>query len=113
MAQLLEGVAFVINDYYDMLQYKTNAGKLKAVQGGLKWITLTKNRPYRDIYFKIRSKTKRMNPYTFFGCLFTVPPGGTHRCKSVVGDTTAITHVFIDAHVRYNEWNSEFNMKRV
>ncbi len=79
----------------------------------MKWFTLTKNRPVKKIKFHITSDVKAMNPYTFFGILFGVPPVGNRFQYPVVADTTNVNHVSVDTHVRYNEWNQEYNMKFV
>ncbi len=113
MVQALEGVAFSIAAYYNMLQYQTNAGMLKKSQGGLKWLTLTPNRPIAKIKIRQRSSTKRMNPYTFFGVFIEVPSVGSTDQYAVAADTTAIDHVYCDAFVRYNEWNQDFDFRKV
>ncbi len=111
--QILEGVAFQPGVFYDALHYFTTAGKLKSVQGGLKFLTLTKNRPVAKIQIKLRSKTKRMNPYTFFGVLTYVPPADSTHQYSPAADTTNVNHVWVDTQTRYNEWNQDFNFKKV
>ncbi len=113
MVQNIEGVAFGANAYYNMLHYLTNAGKLKAVQGGMKWLTLTPTRPMKQITIKLRGKVKRMNDKTFFGVMVFCPSAGTNNQIMPVSDTTDLVHVTAQMRVRYNEWNSEFNMKKV
>lgn len=111
--QKMEGVPFTPGDYYDALQYFTNAGKLKAVQGGLKWFTLTKNKPFKKVKIRLRSKTKRMNPYTFAGVLCYVPEVGNANQYHVAADTTNVTHVRVEARVRFNEWNDQFSTSKI
>ncbi len=111
--QIIEGVTFKENQYYDMLHYLTNGNKLKTLQGGLKWIILTKDRPHRKIRIRLRRKVKAMNKFTFFGCMTTVPAAGGLHQFAVVGDTTNVNHVRVDWQVRFNEWNHDFNNKRV
>ncbi len=113
MVQNIEGVAFSTNEFYDGLHFLTIANKLKAVQGGLKWLTLTKNRPVREINIKLRGKTKAMNDKTFFGVLVFCPSAGSSNQLMAVSDTTDVTHVYAQVRVRYNEWNAEFNHKKV
>ncbi len=113
MVQSIEGVAFGANAYYNMLHYLTNSGKLKSVQGGLKWITLTKNRPVKEITLRLRGKVRRMNDKTFFGVLVYVPKAGNAQQLMAASDTTDVTHVYAIIRNRYNEWNSEFNHKKV
>jgi hypothetical protein len=111
--QGIEAVDFNFNTYYDCLQYMTNSGKLKGIQGGLKWITLTKDKPMIKLKISLRSKSKRMNPYTFFGLLTTVPASDNQMQTTVGADVTNINHVSVSVSVRFNEWNQDFNMKKV
>ncbi len=113
MVQNIEGVAFGNGLYYNMLHYLTNANKLKAVQGGLKWIILDANRPVRKFRIKLRSKSKRMVDKQFFGLLVGVPSSGDNNQLMPVSDTTDLVHVLAHMRVRYNEWNPEFNHKMV
>ena len=112
-SQVLEGVAFSYNNYYDMLQFMTNSGKLRNVQGGLKWFTMTRDRPVRKFNLRMRSSTKAINPYTFHGVMVTVPSVDTGYQLPVSGDTTNVNHVAVSLITRYNEWNPDFNFKKV
>ncbi len=111
--QGIEGVAFQTSVYYDAINFFTNSGKLKKVQSGLKWFTLTKNRPFREFKLFIHPKNKFMNPFSFMGCLINVPPVATFEQSAVAADTTNVNHVRVDIQTRYLEWNGEFNMKRI
>ncbi len=112
--QKIEGVAFSIKSYYSMLQYKTNSGMLKKSQGGLKWLTLTPNRPVAKIKIRLRSSVKRMNPYTFFGVFIEVPDVGSSDQYAMEADVTAdALHVYTDVFCRYNEWNQDFDFRKV
>ncbi len=109
----LEGVAFQKAKYYDALHYYTNGNKLKTVQGGLKWHTLTRRKPTMDYTITQRSKTKSMQEKSFFGVLVYMPSSGDVDQHAVIADTTDIAHLRCDLTVRFNEWNGDFNMKRV
>ncbi len=111
--QIIENVAFNYNQYYDNLHYLTTSEKLKVCQGGLKWITLTKNRPTARYMLKLRSKVKSMQQFGFFGVLITLPQASSHYQIPVTGDTTVIPHVEFRIRSRFNEWNQEFNFKFV
>ncbi len=113
MVQNLEGVAFDPSTYYNALQYYTIDGKVRACSGGLKWFNLTEHKPTKTIKLRIRRKTKHMNPYTFSGVMVGVPAAGTVEQHHAIADTTAIDHVNVVANVRYQEWNQNFNFKRV
>ncbi len=113
MVQNLEAVAFADGIYYDNLNYFTTSKKLLKCQGGLKWGTLTRQHPVKDIRIRLRPKTKRMVPYSFFGLLVLVPKAGNNQQLVSVADTTNITHVYCNIVNRYNEWNQDFDMKAV
>ncbi len=112
MVQNLEAVAFNDVNYYDCLHYMTNGGKLLKTQAGLKWATLTKTRPTANIKIRIRPKTKRMVPYSFFGLLVYVPVSGNYQQLMSIADTTDITHMYAGITVRYNEWHQDFDFRR-
>ncbi len=111
--QGIEGVAFSQTVYYDAINYYTNANKLKKVSSGLKWFTLTKNKPYREFNLFIHSKNKFMNPYSFMGCLVHIPGAQTKNQIPIDADTTDVNHVRVDVNARYYEWNGQYNMKRI
>ncbi len=113
MTQVIEGVAWSSGAYYDALAYQTNGPKLLKCQGGLKYITLTKNRPVYKTRIFIRPKSKRMVPYSFFGCHIGIIKSDAAQSYTAIGDTTDITHVYVNCRIRYLEWNSEFDMARV
>ncbi len=111
--QSMEAVAFDPDAYYNMLHYMTNAGKLASMNGGLSSFTLTAERPFRKLRFRIRSKVKRMNEYAFMGILSYVPSINSYYQYGVAGDTTDVNHVDVAATYRYNEWNQSFNFDMV
>ncbi len=53
MVQNLEGTAFLPQQYYNGLQYLTNGPKLMKCQGGMKWMTLTKDHPNHTIRIRL------------------------------------------------------------
>ncbi len=111
--QQLECIAFNPETYYDMLHYMTNSGKLKACQGGLKWLTLTKRKPIARILIKLRGKVKRANPYMTFGCMTYVPEADTEYQIHVASETTNVSHVSVSWNTRFNEWNHGFDHDRI
>lgn len=108
----LENVVFDYDLFYDALNYYTISDKLKRVQDGLRWITLTKNNPTRVIKFNIKTNTKAINPYTFLGHLVTMPVSGSKYQIPVQADVTNVDHLYVDYRCRYLEWNDNFNHER-
>ncbi len=112
--QILEGIAFNEGAFYDFLQYKTPAEKLKSLIGGLKWITLTRRNPVARVRIRLRNKTKYMNPYAFQGTLIHVPQSATKQQFTLVTDTTAnLPHVSVMTQTRFLEWNQQFDMAKI
>ncbi len=111
--QLIESVAFDVNQYYDMLHFMKNGNKLRATSGGLKTFLLTRNRPVQTFFIKLRSKNKFMNPFTFFGCLIGAQIIDTNRQIPINADTSAATHIHVDVSCRYNEWNPDFEFQKI
>ena len=107
----LESGTIDIDQFYDTLQYRPKiSGKLKAVQRGIKWYTLTKERPYRIIDIKLGSKSKAMIPYSSMVVNIIHPEVGTEYQVPIDADATTVMHLDIDVKARYNEWNPDFNM---
>ncbi len=111
--QVLEYVAFTGPDYYRALHYYTISELLKRVQGGLKWNIIKKQSPVHTIKLRLRRKSKNLLPYGFYGVLVWLPQVDTTYQLPVSGDTTAIPHLTVSVMSRYNEWNPDFNFKRV
>lgn len=107
----IEGVEFDVDKLYDALQYYTNSGKVRKSIGKIRWINISRRRNFR-MSFRIKSKTKAINPYTFFGVLVWIPDENEVNQLFVTGDTTAINHVIVKCATRFNEWNENFNAMR-
>ncbi len=110
----LEAVAFTPSDFYNMLHFMTNSGKLKAVQSGLRWFNLNANHPTKTFDIQIVPKVKRMNKFTYFGCLIHAPIHSSRDQTFNTGDITAATqYVTCTATCRFSEWNQDFNSRKV
>ncbi len=110
----IEAVAFDPVIFYDMMHFMTNSGKLKAAQSGLKWFFLTQTRPVREFEIRIVPKVKRMNKFTYFGCLIHVPSHQNVDQIVNTGDVTAATqYINVNQRTRYTEWNQDFNSRKV
>ncbi len=118
-ATAIEAVAFDEDTYYNMLNYGTAKGLLRKIcPGGMKWYTLTRNKPYQDVFLspKPRSNIKRINPYTFCGLLVKFEEFNTNGQLNDQLFNTATTDVeFADARLEcyYEEWNPYFDMRKV
>ncbi len=112
--QVMEGVAFNPTAFYNVLHWTTIRGMLKSSQRGLKWLTLTPNKPVANISISIDSKVKAMNEYTLYALLVHVHGVDEVYQNVVTADITASTN-YVGAQVwfRYNEWNPDFNFKRI
>lgn len=112
-SQILECVAWNTLNYYDALHYMTIAGKLKHIQRGLKWFTLSRSKPIKKFRLFISGKSKRMVPYSQTSVMTYVPSAGTKEQYAIVSDTTNVSHISVDFGYRYNEWNQDYDMKLV
>lgn len=107
----IENVVFDPDLYYDALNYYTNSNKLKKVQDGLRWITLTHDNPTKLIKFNIKSNTKSMNPYTILAHMIFLPKKASKYQIPIT--MTSIAHMTCEYRCRYLEWNSMFLFHRV
>ncbi len=106
----METVAFNKELFFDALQYYTNAPMLKKVTGKMRSVTLSRDRHY--VYHSnnfTHPMVKRINNYTFCGILIHAGLEGSNDQQFPIGDLTAIVHMTFRVHVRYDEWNSEFD----
>jgi len=105
-----ESVIFDKDQFYDALQFMTNAPMLRKVIGRMHTVHLTRDRIYSFYSSNFTNPmVKRINDYTFCGILVQIPQAGTPDQMILAADTTAIDHVAFAAQVRYDEWNSEFD----
>ncbi len=111
--QNIEGVTFVPFDFYNALHYKTISGKLKTLQQGLRWRTITKQHPIFRTRIRLNKTVKRANEYMFGGLLVGVPPINDVRQYHIGSETSNITHAHCNVKYRYNEWNQFFNFRKV
>jgi hypothetical protein len=110
----LEYVDFVIDTYYNMLHYASNRQMMMSISSGLKWYTLTRDKPFRNIPIHNKSRSKAMNEYSGEITLVTLPQAGTKHQYPVITDTTAdAAHLDCQFFSRKDEWNPFFDMERV
>lgn len=108
----IETVAFDPDLYYDAINYYTISDKLRKVNSGLRWITLTQNNPTRVVKIRQKSSTKASNPYMYSGVLIYIPKVGSKYQIPCADEATAINHINVETRTRFLEWNDNFNHER-
>ncbi len=113
-SQIIEAVNFGEEAHYDAIQFYSISGLYKTLQHGLKWLTLTPNRPFARIPIHIKSNVKRMNEYAILGLMLHVPVVDTNSQMVHTSDITAATQ-YVNARVvmRADEWNLGFDHEKV
>ena len=114
-----EGVAFDKETFFDMLHYGTNKEMLRSITGPMRSVTLSEPLVphgmsivhYRKT-LNVPSQCKFINPYTFYGELFSVPQVGARTQYHLASETTGIEHLTVKGFVRFNEYNPDFNFAR-
>ncbi len=105
-----EYTSFNKGNWLDALHYGTNAGMLRKVCGRMRTVTLFRDRNFHYYSNRLTMPTvKRGNPYTYCGMLFHLPQASNGDQAFLAGDTTDIGHVDVLGHIRYDEWNDEFD----
>ncbi len=116
-----EGVAFDIEMFFDAMHYYTNKQMLRAVTQPMKKHFIngalsTDRRQFEKVVNtysnSMPSICKYMHPYTFFGELFHLNASGSQQQFANIGDTTAVEHLTVIGHVRFNEYNPDWNFAR-
>ncbi len=112
---VMEDCPFDATAFFNLLQYGTNKGALKACIGKIRHGHVTWSGGKRDTkqsYFIrkfVPSPVRRIVPYSFFGILIHVPLVTEHG-QNYTEETslqTTLNHVGIKIHVNYDEWNEE------
>ncbi len=107
---IIERVIFDKDLFYDALQFYTNAPMLRKCVGPMRRVTLKRdNRYFYHSNNFTHPMVKRVNDYTFCGILFSLPLVGTVEQMTNAGEVTAIDHMQIGVHCRYDEWNPDFD----
>ncbi len=113
-----EGVALDKELFFDAMHYYTNKEMLKTVTDRMKSHIVSEPLvPHgKSMIFGgkrgVPSLCKFMNPYAFCGQLFSVPQVGSRTQYHLAGETTAIEHLMVKGHVRFYEFNPDFNFSR-
>ncbi len=116
-----EGVAFDMDKYFNALHYYTNKEMLRKVTDRMKVFYLNgdltkaipfQNKVIRQISHHMPSICKYMQPYSFFAKMFHVPQVSLTYQMNNAADVTAVEHLSVTGHVRFNEYNPDFNFSR-
>ncbi len=114
-----EGVAFDKELFFDAMHYYTNKQMLKSITQRMKTYMISEPivphgrsmvRYARTL--SVPPACKFMNPYAFFGELFSVPQVGDLSQIMLASETTLKEHITVKGFVRFNEYNPDFNFAR-
>ncbi len=116
-----EGVAFNLETFWDARHFYTNNNMLNKVTSNYRKHQLNgainKDRPVREKVISfygdvVPSLCKFQNPYTFCGRLWHCPQAGSVNQFQNNAEVTAVEHLTVMGHVRFNEYNPDFNFSR-
>ncbi len=114
-----EGVAFDKELFFDAMHYYTNKQMLKSVTQRMKTYMISepivphgRSMVRYSRTLSVPPQCKFMNPYAFFGELFSVPQVGDLSQIMLAAETSAIEHITVKGFVRFNEYNPDFNFAR-
>ncbi len=114
-----EGIAFNKETFFDAMHYYTNKEMLKLVTNRMRTHIVSEpivphghSMEMGGRNIRVPSLCKFQHPYTFCGELFSVPQVGDRTQYHLAGETTAIEHLMVKGHVRFFEFNSDFNFSR-
>ncbi len=101
------------------MSYYTNKEMLKVVSSRLRSTMLSEPIiPHGSSVVRfsktmnVPSLCKFQHPYTYCGEMFHVPQTGTKHQYHIATDTSNTEHVRVKGHVRFFEYNPDFNMAR-
>jgi len=112
---VLESNNFNHGQFYDVNHYGTNSQKLQTLNSGLKQTNLNANKKFYRSFEKrfVPKHTQFGHPYLFFGENVIVPKYTHEQVTHSQGHVpTAGGHIAHRTHVRFNEWNKDFNQRR-
>ncbi len=114
-----EGIAFNKETFFDAMHYYTNKEMLKLVTNRMRTHIVSEpivphghSMEMGGRNIRVPSLCKFQHPYTFCGELFSVPQVGDRTQYHLAGETTAIEHLMVKGHVRFFEFNPDFNFAR-
>ncbi len=112
----LESTSDVMRSLKDAEHYKVNGNKLKSMTRYLPNVTLTSTRPLHLSYERQRVPVQANFAdedlyYAEHLSLYGVAEQESILNKAIT--TTGISHIFFNYHVRFNEWNKDFDQRRM
>ncbi len=114
---VLEATTAVLNTLNDSEQYEVIANKLKSMHGPRVTKILSAQHPSQRIYER-RSTPKQVqfaDEDLWYGEHVDLPSKADIRqiTNEAVATAAASSHVFCKYHVRFNEWNKDFDQRRM
>ncbi len=113
---LIENVSNVLNSLDTAEHYKIIANKLKTMHGPRQNYIMSPQRPAVRIYEKRRTpkQVSFADEDLFYGEFLDTPiKSNSRQITNTNISTTAISHVFVRHKVRFNEWNKDFDQRRM
>ncbi len=117
----MENIVWSRENYFDALHYFGTKSLLRKMSSNWKNFqlagSLVKDVPIRDkvkgdLTRGVPSICKFMNPYAYYGKVFTAPAVGDKNQLQLAAETSAIEHISFEVRVRFNEFNPDFNFSR-
>ncbi len=102
---------FDLETYFDNLQYYTTSDQLRALAPKVHWRSVKDDMSVTFKFrYKLNSRVKFMNPFTYCGCIIIVEDVDNVRQFNQSGDMTGTAQLHIKCRYRFLEWNPNFNM---
>ncbi len=113
---VMEGVAFNADTMFNALRFFTNGGKLKTLMGKYKTHILSQNRLFSNVFENkfVPKKVQFGVPAMYFGELVHIPL--STEPDQVVPTSQGLTgggYLSCKTIVSFNEWNKEFDQRRM
>ncbi len=111
----MEDHVFDENLLQTALREYTNKGALRSCLGRTRHVTLTRNRPFHNVYIDkfVPRAIRRIQPYAMMGIQVHLPLD-TEMSQPFLSDLVGIAdnHLGVKMITNYHEWNSDFNDDR-
>jgi hypothetical protein len=109
---VIEGVTFDMDTYFDARKFYSNKGMLEYVCPKIHTETLTRDRGWHYHSNNYTYPTvKRITKYTWCGIGFEIPQADSAQQYFHAGDVTGIDHIDFTVRVGLDQWNNKFDQK--